>query len=120
MIKKNIILFFTFPNLTFFRKRRSWSYISCFWCPQCESNTQPSFFLPFFLPFFFCTLLRAPLCTLWYQKLLKINKFDFKVYPVMTVLPLSTGSYLVVGESNKFKLTDSIIRSFYNRENKIL
>ena len=30
------------------------------------------------------------------------------------------GSYLVVGESNKFKLTDSIIRSFYNRENKIL
>ena len=38
----------------------------------------------------------------------------------MTALPLSTGSYLVVGESNKFKLTDSIIRSFNNRGNKIL
>ncbi len=38
----------------------------------------------------------------------------------MTALPLSTGSYLVVGESNKFKLTDGIIRSFNNRKNKIL
>jgi len=38
----------------------------------------------------------------------------------MTALPLSTGSYLVVGESNKFKLTDSIIRSFNNRKNNIL
>ena len=38
----------------------------------------------------------------------------------MTALPLSIGSYLVVGESNKFKLTDSIIRSFNNRKNKIL
>ena len=38
----------------------------------------------------------------------------------MIILPLSTGSYLVVGESNKFKLTDSIIRSFHNRGNKIL